>query len=222
MRSLHARLIVIAFIAVAVNAFSQSMPLTVSNLEAVNTNVEDAQYKGKKCVRVTPTGTGDALALVKGTNFKNGTIEVELAGAVLPGADSASRGFIGISFRTQMKDTVFYECFYLRPTNGRASVQLRRNHALQYISSPYYPWFKLRKENPGEYESYSDLVAAEWTKIRIDVKNKQAKLYINGADQPGLIVNDLKRGISSGAIALWIGSGTNAYFRDLKVKASDQ
>jgi hypothetical protein len=220
MKSARIVLTIVSFMT-SFQVFSQSLPLSASNVEAVNAKVEDAQYKGKKAVRVTDTGDGETLALVKGTNFKNGTIEVELAGTVLPGADSASRGFIGISFRTQIKDTIFYECFYLRPTNGRASVQLRRNHSVQYISHPYYPWFKLRKENPGEYESYSDLVTGAWTKVRIEVKDKQAKLYVNGAEQPCLIVNDMKRGISSGAIALWIGSGTDGYFRDLKVKASD-
>jgi hypothetical protein len=40
---------------------------------------------------------------------------------------------------------------------------------------------------------------------------------VNGAEQPCLIVNDSKRGKSRGAIALWIGLGTEANFSDLRI-----
>ena len=57
-----------------------------------------------------------------------------------------------------------------------------------------------------------------WTKVRIEVRGAQARLYINDAPQPVLIVNDVKSGPSaSGAVALWIGPGTVAYFRSLVV-----
>ena len=45
----------------------------------------------------------------------------------------------------------------------------------------------------------------------------RARLFVNRAAQPALIVNDLKRGVTSGAIGLWIGAGTEAYFRNLNV-----
>ena len=45
----------------------------------------------------------------------------------------------------------------------------------------------------------------------------RARLYVNGAAQPALIVNDLKRGVTTGAIGLWIGPGTEAYFRNLRI-----
>jgi hypothetical protein len=42
-------------------------------------------------------------------------------------------------------------------------------------------------------------------------------LYVNGGPQPALVVNDLKLGDSKGAVALWIGLGTEAYFSELRV-----
>jgi hypothetical protein len=51
-----------------------------------------------------------------------------------------------------------FECFYLRPTNGRADDQVRRNHSVQYISFRGFPWYRL--ESPEKYESYTDLVPA--------------------------------------------------------------
>ena len=134
------------------------------------------------------------------------------------GTDTSFRGFIGLAFRLQNeKDTLKYECFYLRPTLGRDEDQLRRNHSTQYISAPYYPWQLLRKETPGMYESYADMVAGEWTHLKIKVEGLRAWLYINGASQPALIVNDLKLGNSKGRLALWIGPGTDGYFSNLKI-----
>jgi len=158
------------------------------------------------------------LALVQGVEFSNGTIEVELAGAPEPAAGESARGFVGVAFRLQ-QDLQTYDAFYLRPTNGRAEDQERRNHSVQYISHPEWPWFRLRKETPSKYESYVDLVPGQWTKIRIEVDRERARLYVHGNEQPTLIVNDVKSGAdASGGVALWLEPGTVAHFRSLTVK----
>jgi len=161
-------------------------------------------------------GVFEAIAVLPDSDFGDGEILTELAGTPREGAPEGARGFVGIAFHVQGAGERF-ECFYLRPTNGRADDQLRRNHATQYVSSPEYPWDRLRKENPGVYESYVDLVPAEWTRVRIVVRGARALLFINGAEQPTLMVNDLKLGKTSGRIALWIGDGTEAWFTDVKV-----
>ena len=157
------------------------------------------------------------MAILTGSDFQDGVIEVDIAGEPRKDAPEGSRGFVGIAFRVQ-PDNEHYECFYLRPTNGRTDDQLRRNHSVQYVSEPDWPWERLRKETPGVYESYADLVSGEWTKVRIVVSGTHAQLYVNGAEQPCLIVNDLKAGTSHGRIALWIGDGTDAHFANLVVK----
>jgi hypothetical protein len=159
---------------------------------------------------------GNSLAIVKGASFHNGTLEIEAAGEPRKGAAPTARGFIGIAFHVQPKAEKF-EYFYVRPTNGRAADQVRRNHATQYASHPDYPWERLRKEEPDKYESYVDLEPGVWTKIRITVSGASAKLYVNGATQPTLLVNDLKLGDSQGGIALWIGPETEGYFANLTV-----
>jgi hypothetical protein len=186
-----------------------------------NVKAEQAQHKGRKALRVTDaappnTSNDDRLLILAGTDFKNGAIEVELSGETLPTASGTARGFVGIAFHVANEGDKF-ECFYLRPTNGRADDQVRRNHSSQYISHPDFPWEKLRKEFPEKYESYVDLVPGEWTKVRIEVSGTKAKLYVHGASQPTLIVNDLKLGESSGAIGLWVGPGTVAHFSNLQV-----
>ncbi len=109
--------------------------------------------------------------------------------------------------------------FYLRPTNGRTEDQVRRNHATQYISYPDRPWFQLRKDFPGKYESYADMVAGEWIKMRIEVHGKKANLFLDDAQQPVLVVTDLTQ--EHGRIALWVGTDTVAHFANLRVTPSN-
>jgi len=122
-----------------------------------------------------------------------------------------------VAFRVQEHGSKA-EYFYLRPTNARCDDQLRRNHSTQYVSAPDYPWERLRKENPGMYESYADMETGEWTRMRIVVSGTKAELFVNGADQPALIVNDLKLGDSHGQIGLWAHNTTDAYFSNLTVQ----
>jgi hypothetical protein len=193
----------------------------VASLQAHNADVKPVTFKGADALEIRPhshDGVRSGLAVLPCAAFHDGTIELEAAGDVAPDADAGARGFIGIAFR--LKDSDTYEAFYLRPTNGRANDQLRRNHSLQYISPPEYPWERLRKETPGIYEAYADLQPGVWTKMRVVVKGNHAQLFVNGAEQPALIVNELKHGDSTGGVAYWVGPGTIGHFRGLKVTAA--
>lgn len=202
---------------------------STKGLQPRDVTVEAVTYQGRKAVRVTPAldaekelvaaknGEGGGIAVLAGTSFHDGTIEVDLAAKPRRGAPSDARGFVGVAFRVA-GDPSKYECFYIRPTNGRADDQLRRNHSTQYISMPEYEWSRLRKDAPGQYESYVDLVPGEWTKITIEVSGVKAGLYVNDSPQPVLVVNDLKHADSEGAVALWIGMGTEAYFANLRIR----
>ncbi len=196
----------------------QNVRMRSENFEAVNVTIEEVTYKSQNALKLKEIiKDQESIGLLKDIQFVEGTIEVELAGRPLPSANSTARGFIGIAFRVNIEDSIRYDCFYIRPTNGRANDQVRRNHSTQYIAHPAYPWFRLRKEFPGMYESYVDLREGEWTKIKIEVKGKQAKLYVHDSDQPALLINNLLNSKSSGGIALWNGDGTEGYFRNLKI-----
>ena len=196
-----------------------------AGLKLHNVVAEAATLLGKKGVKLVfppdqqrPQAEVDQLGVLEGALFSNGVIEAEIAGAPAPGAGEGARGFVGIAFRVQ-PDNKTYDAFYLRPTNGRADDQVRRNHSTQYISHPEWPWFRLRKETPEKYESYVDVVPATWTKIKIEVRGDKARLYVNDGDQPALIVNDVKSGASgTGGVALWSGIGTVGHFRNLTIK----
>ena len=201
-------------------------------LRLVNVVVEPDVLDGKKGVRVAVSPDAlrrlqtmapdeqakmESLAIVDGLEFGSGAIEAEIAGAPAPDAPEGARGFVGVAFRVQ-PDLRTYDAFYLRPTNGRADDQERRNHAAQYVSHPDWPWFRLRKETPSRYEAYVDLQPNAWTAIRIEVRGDHARLFVHGQQQPTLIVNDVKSGAAgTGGVALWINPGTIAHFRNLVV-----
>ena len=190
---------------------------TIAQLTPNNVTLTEVEYRGKHAIKITGTGevaNGEAYAIVNGATFHNGSIEVELAGLPAAGASGTARGFIGIGFRLQ---NGAFEYIYLRPTNGRADDQVRRNHSTQYSSHPSFDFSVSRREAPEKYESYVDLEPGVWTRYRITVDGTRARLYVHGASQPALIVNDLKRGDSTGGVVLWIGPGTEGYFTNLRI-----
>jgi hypothetical protein len=203
---------------------------TADGVALIRAKADPATYQGRKGLRVTVSeealrqytpadGELNPLVVIDGVEFSNGVIEAEISGAPEPGAGEGARGFVGIAFRMQ-KDTKTYDAFYLRPTNGRAEDQVRRNHSAQYISNPAWPWPRLRKESPEKYEAYVDLEPGVWTKVKIEVRGEQARLYVHNQPQPTLIVNDVKSGAQGkGAVALWVGPGTVAHFRNVTVTA---
>ena len=201
-------------------AASAASAQTVDQLVAHNVKLESVEYSGKRAVKITEVGqvaNGEAYAVVKDAVFHNGGISVELAGRPAGGAAAGARGFVGIAFRLQNGK---FEYIYLRPTNGRADDQVRRNHSTQYSAHPDFSFAVSRAQAPEKYESYVDLEPGVWTRYRITVEGTQARLYVHGAEQPCLIVNDLKLGDSTGGVALWIGPGTEGYFTGLEIKGA--
>lgn len=191
---------------------------TVDQLEAKNATVTAINFKGRVAIQVNANAeaaNATSYAIIKGSSFRDGTIEVDLAGQPAAAAGAAARGFIGVAFRLQPDGR--YEYIYLRPTNGRADDQVRRNHSTQYSSYPDFDFARSRQEAPEKYESYVDLQPGVWTKYKIEVGGRKARLYVNGAEQPCLIVNDLKLDPQSGGVALWVGPGTEGYFANLKI-----
>ncbi|MEA2788860.1 MAG: hypothetical protein QOG73_1266 [Acetobacteraceae bacterium] len=203
------------------------LPLNdAATVRAHNVTVRSVSYAGSDALQVRLTGAyrgpdTDTFAYVPGVDFHDGTIDVDVAGFPLPDAPSGARGFVGIAFRIDVEGGSYAcEGLYVRPTNGRAQDQLRRNHSTQYFSYPDYDFDRLRRETPGRYESYSDLVPGEWTHLRIDVSGSTALLYVGGATQPALIVHDLKRGPDAhGAVGLYVDSGTDGHFRNLSIQS---
>jgi hypothetical protein len=205
-------------------AFANARPLKldrVRDLTLVGARAEMVVYRGQRAVHLQSRSGHEAdddsmLAIVPNSDFRDGTIELDVAGTPIPEVPNA-RGFIGVAFRVR-SDPDSFECLYIRPTNARCDDQVRRNHSVQYTSAPAYSFRRLRAESPEAYEAYADMETGAWTHLRIEVTGTKARLFVNGAPQPALVVNDLKLGETHGAIALWSHTYTNGYFANLRVK----
>jgi len=202
---------------------AQQIPLaTLANSKVKSATATVTAYGGSPALKLNPKSAKDAgyspggpLVLIDSVRFRDGAIDVDVAGAPAKGAPEDARGFIGVVFRVQTGAR--FEIIYLRPTNSHADDQLRRNHTTQYSAEPDWPWDRLRKESPGVYESWVDMETGKWTHMRIVVKGTDASLYVNRASNPCLIVHGLKLGDVEGGVGLWMGQDTEGYFKDLRV-----
>lgn len=211
-----------SIIVAAVVSLADAREVDITKSEPVNVSVAFTLMDGKTTVVVTkdPKIKADdeaTYALVPGSEFRNGIIEVKVLSRLLKSAPDHARGFIGIAFRINPENSKF-ESIYIRPTNGRAEDQLRRNRSIQYFSYPDFKFDRLRKEAPAKYEAYADMGLNEWITLRIEVKGEKAKLFLNGAAQPSFMVNDLKHGADGGGgVGLWVDIGTEGFFTDLRI-----
>lgn len=154
---------------------------------------------------------GNGVAWIEGTDFAQGTIEIDVRGR-----DVLQRSFLGIAFHG--KDDNTYEAVYLRPFNFRSTEEARRQHAVQYISLPDYDWPRLRKEFPEEFENPVDasIVPTDWVALRVVVKDKAIQIYVGPDKTPALEVRKLGT-LDRGLIGLWTGNTSDGDFANLRI-----
>ena len=84
-----------------------AVPLAAQSADRLvgkNVSIAQTNYKGRSAIQViaAPDAANAAsYAVVKDVSFRDGTIEVDLAGQPAAGAGGGARGFIGIAFRLQ-------------------------------------------------------------------------------------------------------------------------
>ena len=214
------------------NTQAQTIKWQGKELELTNVKASVVSIKGEKVLKVErdlekiPFDTSrleetvdePTFLKVKNLNLENGVIEVKMLSRIQsPSPFAQAQGFIGLAFRVNDANTA-YESIYLRPRVGRLENQIARNHTVQYYAYPDYKFQKLRRaEYKGQYETYADVGLDEWITMRIEVKNKTAKLYINNQIHPSFIVSELLGSSKSGSVGLWVDIGTIGYFKDLKI-----
>jgi hypothetical protein len=166
----------------------------------------------KKGVHVSEK-EGNGVVWVEGTDFAQGTIEVDVRGR-----DVVQRSFIGVAFHRQ--DDNSYEAVYLRPFNFRATEPDRHQHAVQYMALPDYDWPRLRKEFPEEFENPVDASVSptEWIPLRIAVSGQRIQIHVGGAKTPALEVRKLGS-YERGAVGLWTGNNSDGDFSTLRITA---
>lgn len=211
-----------SFLLITLNVFATEINFNTARLTAVDVSYSLENINDVEAIKVVKNPKvkkfdEPTFVRIQGTDFKDGTIDVKVLSRLLVNAPDFARGFIGIAFRINNDNSAF-ESIYVRPTNGRTEDKKRRSHATQYFSYPDFKFDRLRSEFPGRYESPADIGLNEWIQLKIVVAGQRATLFINGADKPALVVEDLKQGAdSTGTIGLWVDVGTEGYFSDLQI-----
>lgn len=177
--------------------------LRVVNREA--TAIED-----RKGVRLSAR-SGNGVAWIQGTDFRSGTIEVDIRGQ-----ETLGQNYVGIAFHRKDDDT--YEAVYLRPANFRIEDPVRRQHAVQYIALPEFDWPRLREKFPEEFENPVDaaIVPTDWVRLRLAIAASKVQIFVGGVQLPTLEVRKLGQ-LDGGQVGLWVGNVSGGDFSNLVV-----
>jgi hypothetical protein len=193
----------------AVQRIDLAAQLAAGKLRAINRDVTKGEGRpGAVHVSEKPE---NGLVWIEGTDFAEGTIEVEIRGR-----DVLQQSFVGIVFHG--KDDKTYESVYLRPFNFRAEDPVRHQHAVQYMSLPEYDWARLRKEFPEEFENPVDksVSPTDWVPLRLVVKGQAIQIFVGAVTSPTLEVRKLGQ-LDRGMIGLWTGNNSDGDFANLRI-----
>lgn len=175
-----------------------------------NRALEFLEDGGMKFVRLDAR-SNDGVAWLAGSDFADGTIEIELRGK-----NAVGQSFVGIAFHGAGDTT--YDAVYFRPFNFKIADPARRARAVQYISHPTFTWEKLRADHPGTYEQPVSPAPDPdgWFKARIVIDGRKVSVFVDDATTPTLTVTTLseRRG---GRVGLWVGNGSSGDFANLKL-----
>ena len=195
------------------NTFNLAELATLQKLQTVHRSIQVLDEAGYKGVRLSEEGN-EGLVWVKDMVFSNGTIQLDVRGK-----DELQRSFIGIAIHGQNDST--FDAVYFRPFNFHAKDSVRRIHAVQYVSHPVYTWKKLRDDKTTNAQFEKEISNAPdpngWFHIKILVKDKIVKVFVNDRQDPVLMVQQLSN-FSSGKIGLFMGDGSGGDFANLIIE----
>ena len=204
-----------------------SINIQKENFTPLHTSVDNVELDGVAVLRVRKSEKinnydENTYAKVNGLSFHNGVITVKMLSRLLPDAPGFARGFIGIVYRANENDSEF-ESFYLRPTNGRTCTDpVRKCHGCQYFSYPGYSFDYFREFGITKYEAPVNVDLDEWITLKAVVEDKHAEFYLNGSEEPVLVVTDMKHGMGEkGSVGIFVDIGTEALISELTVICTD-
>jgi hypothetical protein len=179
-------------------------------LETFNRQITQFSENDKRGVRFSKK-ENDGIAWLKGVEFSNGTIEVDIRGK-----DVFQQSFVGIAFHGIDNKTL--DAVYFRPFNFQSNDPVHKIHAVQYISHPDYTWDILREKQNGKYEKAVNPAPSgnEWFHAKIVIHYPHVTVYINGNAEPSLSIDQLNN-LKTGKIGLWVGNNSDGDFANLQI-----
>lgn len=153
---------------------------------------------GKAAIKLESVSGQDRFIPLAGIQFTNGVIEFDAKGKSSP----PQSNFIGVAFR--IENTTNFDAVYFRPFNFQSPDAARRIRAVQYVSLPEWPWQRLRAEKSGQFEKGIEPApdGDAWFHAKIVVKKPTVSVFVNGATDPSLVVNELSAR-DGGGVGLW-------------------
>ncbi len=162
-------------------------------------NAEIVDHLGRESVA--------GVALLEDLEFPSGIIEVDIA-------VDGRRSYPGIIFRVQSEDQ--YERFYLRP--HRAGLY---PDALQYV--PVFSGVAGWQLYHGEgFTSGAVLPRDQWIHVKMEIRSTQARVFLDDAKEPALVIHELKHGMSKGAIGVMGPKDRTAFFSNFRYEITNE
>jgi len=191
---------------VAAAAVVQPVDLATAKLKPVNREVSRATERGGVHLSAKE---GPGVAWVEGSEFADGTIEVDVRGK-----DVMQQSFLGVAFHR--KDDQTYESVYLRPFNFQAAEPARHNHAVQYMQVPEFDWPVLRDKFPDEFERpvATSVKPTDWVHLRVVVNAGRVQVFVGPVTTPTLDARKLGQ-LDRGMVGLWVGNNSDGDFANL-------
>ena len=217
MISFFNKLIILFLTILSNSAFSQSVMkpdlhklVQTNGIEVYNRKlnlITEASYKGISLSK----DQGEGIAWIKGIEFSEGIIKVDVRGE-----DVKQHSFVGVAFHG--KDNKTFDAIYLRPFQFLETDESLRSHGIQYISLPDYTWRALRENYPDKYEHAIEPAPDpdSWVNVRIVIKDFTISTYINGNLHPALVVKKLTL-LTIGAIGFYVGDRSGGDFANLSI-----
>jgi hypothetical protein len=186
----------------------QRFDLATAKLRAVNREFSHLAERGGVHVSAKE---GPGVVWIDGSDFGEGTIELDVRGK-----DVVGQSFVGVAFHG--KDDQTYETVYLRPFNFQATDPARHGHAVQYMMVPPFDWPVLREKFPEEFERPVDasLKPTDWVPLRVVVRGGRIQVFAGSVAKPTMEVRKLGQ-LDRGLVGVWVGNGSDGDFANLRV-----
>ena len=209
-----------------------------------NVQVQKAVFKGVPALKVSLTAAynqafaeadvnktmqGNGYLEVSMIPFFEGTIHVDVAAVpnnfsylfpITPTQNFLVGALAGVLFRKQGVSQ--YDAFYLRAGAGRLNTPAPTPPisymGAQYISPPN--WIFSNMQSKPEYGAGADVAVGQWTSLCLAVYNNTLTVFVGENMTPVLNKVTLLGAGKPGTIGLFVDSGTDAYFANLRVQPS--
>lgn len=175
------RALFLAFVTFVCNANAAEIPMNDAAWDHSD-GMQFGQYLDRESVMLS----GGVYA-AKDTNMRDGRIDVDVA-------MHGQRGFFGVVFRYQSDSD--YELIYLRPHKSNLPDALQYTPVLNGVSA----WQLYSGEG---FTAAAEMPHNRWLSVSIIISGQQVSVFLDGREEPALVVQDLKGDFGAGAVGLW-------------------